>query len=102
VLVHTLARIVTGRRTKWLVVLSWIALLVVFAPLAGKVSSVTDNRTESFLPRDAESTQVLRLEEQRFRGGETVGGLVVYSRPGGLTAADRRRIAEDARRARFR
>jgi RND superfamily putative drug exporter len=89
VVVHALARIVAGRRTKWLVVVAWIALAAVFAPLAGKVSSVTDNRTERFLPAGAESTQVLRLEERRFPRGETVSGLVVYHRPEG----SRRRIA---------
>ena len=42
---------------------------------------------------------MLRLQEERFRGGDTVSGLVVYERPGGLTPADRRRIVRDARRA---
>jgi RND superfamily putative drug exporter len=96
---RTLARMVAGRRSKWLVVLAWVVLLLVFAPLGAKLADVTDNRTESFLPPNAESTQVLRLQEQRFAGGQTLSGLVVYERPGGLTAADRRRIAQDARRA---
>jgi RND superfamily putative drug exporter len=96
---RALARIVTGRRTKWLVVLGWVVLVVALGPLGSKLKNVTDNRTESFLPKDAESTEVLRLEEQRFPGGATVGGLIVYQRPGGLTAADRRRIALDAQRA---
>jgi RND superfamily putative drug exporter len=96
---RALGRIVTGRRSKWLVVLGWLALLAIFAPLGAKLSNVTDNRTESFLPAGAESTEVLRLEERRFPGGESVTGLVVYSRPGGLTPQDRRAIAQDARRA---
>jgi RND superfamily putative drug exporter len=95
---RALARIVTGRRTKWLVVLAWIVLAVVFAPLGAKLGDVTDNRTETFLPPEAESTEVLRLEESRFPGGETVSGLIVYRRPGGLTAADRARITRDAQR----
>ena len=94
-----LARIVTGRRSKWLVVLGWLVLLAIFAPLGAKLSNVTDNRTESFLPASAESTEVLRLEARRFPGGESASGLVVYSRPGGLTPRDRRAIAEDIRRA---
>jgi len=77
---RALARIVAGRRTKWLVVLACVVLAVVFAPLGAKLGDVTDNRTETFLPPEAESTEVLRLEEQRFPGGETVGGLVVYRR----------------------
>jgi RND superfamily putative drug exporter len=95
----TLARIVTGRRSKWLVVLLWVVLLVPFMSLGSKLSDVTDNRTESFLPPNAESTAALRVQEQRFAGGETVGGLVVYHRAGGLEPADRDRIAADARAA---
>ncbi|HEX4690957.1 MAG TPA: MMPL family transporter [Solirubrobacteraceae bacterium] len=92
------AAIVAGRRTKWLVVLAWVVLLIIFAPLGGKLKDVTDNRTESFLPKSAESTQVLRIMQREF-GGQTVSGLVVYTRPGGLTPADRARIIADAARA---
>src|SRR4051794_9878518 len=91
-----LARIVTGRRTKWLVLLAWVILLVALAPVGQKLSQVTDNRTESFLPPNAESTAALRVQEARFPGGETVSGLVVYRRAGGLTPADRDTIAADA------
>jgi RND superfamily putative drug exporter len=94
-----LARIVTGRRSKWLVVLAWLLLTVPFGALGGQLADVTDNRTESFLPSEAESTEALRLQEQRFPGGETVGGLIVYRRAGGLTGADRAEIAADAERA---
>jgi uncharacterized membrane protein YdfJ with MMPL/SSD domain len=44
------------------------------------------------------STQVLRIMQREF-GGQTVSGLVVYTRPGGLTPADRARIIADAARA---
>jgi RND superfamily putative drug exporter len=96
--VRLLARIVAGRRTKWLVLLVWLVLLLVFAPLGSKLADVTDNRTESFLPKNAESTQVLRITQRQF-GGQTVSALVVYKRPAGLTAADKARIAADAARA---
>jgi RND superfamily putative drug exporter len=95
----TLARIVTGRRSKWLVLLAWIVLLIPFAGLGQNLSDVTDNRTESFLPPNAESTAALRVQEERFAGGETVGGLVVYRRPGGLQPADLDRIKSDAQAA---
>jgi putative drug exporter of the RND superfamily len=94
-----LARIVTGRRSKWLVVLIWVVLIVPFGLLGFELTGVTDNRTESFLPADAESTEALRVQEQRFPGGETVTGLIVYRRPGGLTDADRAAIAAGAERA---
>jgi RND superfamily putative drug exporter len=94
-----LARIVTGRRSKWLVVAVWVVLTVPFGALGGKLADATDNRTESFLPADAESTQALRVQEQRFPGGETVTGLIVYRRAGGLTDADQAEIRADAERA---
>jgi RND superfamily putative drug exporter len=94
-----LARIVTGRRSQWLVVLVWVALTLPFSALGTQLADVTDNRTESFLPSDAESTEALRLQEQRFPGGEAVTGLIVYRRTGGLTDADQAEIAADAERA---
>ena len=94
----TLASFVSGRRTKWLVILFWIAGLAVLAPLAAKVGDVTRDETASFLPSEAESTKVQRLLKDRFQGGETSLGLIVYRRAGGLTGADKARIAEDARK----
>jgi putative drug exporter of the RND superfamily len=94
-----LARTVTGRVAKWLVVLVWLVLLVPLGALGQKLGDVTDNRTESFLPPGAESTAVLRIVEGEFPGGETVGGLVVYRRAGGLKPADQDRIAADAKAA---
>jgi MMPL family len=94
-----LARIVTGRRSKWLVVLVWLVLILPFGALGGKLADATDNRTESFLPAEAESTEALLLQEQRFPGGESVSGLIVYRRAGGLTDTDRAEIESDAGRA---
>jgi RND superfamily putative drug exporter len=90
-----LASLATGRRSKWLVVAIWIVLLVPLAGLGRKLSGVTDNRTETFLPANAESTAALRLQEARFAGGETVAGLVVYRRASGLRSADLERMQAD-------
>ena len=57
----TLARIVTGRRSKWLVVLVWLALIVPFGVLGSKLGDVTDNRTESALPSEADVVSALDL-----------------------------------------
>jgi RND superfamily putative drug exporter len=93
-----LANFVTGRRTKWLVPLLWIAAVAVFGPLGGKLSGELDDSFESFLPDDSQSTEVAQLQRERFEAGQTAGGLIVYRREGGLNAADRRKIADDARR----
>ena len=90
---RTLAEIVAGRRTKWLVLATWVLLLVALPPLGSKLAEETVDDTESFLPASAESTEVVRLLDQRFESGQSSNGLIVYERRGGLTAADRARAA---------
>ena len=92
-----LAAFVCGRRTKWVVIALWIVAVFALSPLAAKVSDVTRDETASFLPKDADSTKVQALLKDRFPGGETSIGLIVYKRPGGLTAGDKARIARDAK-----
>ena len=94
-----LARFVTGRRTKYVIVGLWILLAFAMAPLAGKIADVTDDSFSSQLPKDAESTEVINLQQDRFAGGETTTGLIIYEREGGLQPADRAKIAADARAA---
>src|SRR3712207_2684963 len=94
-----LARVVAGRRSKWAVVLAWIVLVALSAPLGQKVADVTDDRQQSFLPQEAESTKVLELQNERLPAAQTASGLIVSKRDGGLTAADRRTIADQAAEA---
>ncbi|MGW6059129.1 MMPL family transporter [Streptomyces sp. NPDC055189] len=89
------AWLVCGRRTKWLVVLFWLVVIVVAAPLAQKLTDAQDNQASSWLPGSAESTQVLDISEE-FRP-EQIPAIVVYAREGGLTPADRVQIAKDTR-----
>ena len=93
------ARFVTGRRTKWIVVAAWVVLAGALGSIGAKLADVTDDRTESFLPADAESTEALRTVNEEFPGGQTRSGLIVYKRDGGLTARDRAKIAADAKAA---
>ena len=83
-------------RAKWLVALAWIALIFgAFAfNLPGKFTDAEQNESTSFLPEDAESTRALAATE-KLTQGEQAPMVVVYRREGGLTAADRRTIAED-------
>jgi RND superfamily putative drug exporter len=91
------ASFVTGRRTKWVVIGLWIVGVIALSPLAAKLGDATRDETASFLPAEAESTAVQELLKERFPGGETTIGLIVYRRPGGLTEADRAKIQRDAR-----
>ncbi|MEU8342093.1 MMPL family transporter [Spirillospora sp. NPDC048832] len=91
---HRLAGLIAGRRTKWVVLALWIALLVGLGPLAGKLGDVEENDAAAWLPAGAESTQVVELEEQ-FRKDETMLAVIVYERSGGITPADRAKAAAD-------
>src|SRR3954454_2036847 len=93
-----LARLASGRRSKWFVVLAWLILAFVFAPLGAKLGDVTDHRTQASRPKNAQSTDVLDIEQSQFKDGQTSNGLIVYQRQGGLTAQDKAKIAADARR----
>ena len=88
-----------GRRSKWVVFLIWlVAIFLSFGTnLPGKFSDAEDNESTSFLPGDAESTEVLSKAE-RLQGGELAPAVFVYRRAGGLTDADREKISEDAGR----
>ena len=86
-------RFVCGRRSKWLIVILWLVVLVVAAPLGMKLNDAQDNDAQSWLPGSAESTQVLDVSNE-FRP-EQIPAVVVYARAGGLTAQDRQQIAQD-------
>jgi RND superfamily putative drug exporter len=91
------ASFVSGRRTKWVVLGVWIVVFAVMMPLGAKLSDETKDDTTSFLPASAESTDVVKILDEDFPGGETTQGLIVYQRDGGLTAADRKTIAQQAK-----
>lgn len=78
--------VVCGRRSKWLVLVLWLLVLVFVAPLGMKLSDAQDNDAQSWLPGSAESTQVLDISEE-FRP-EQIPAVVVYARADGLTAQD--------------
>ena len=86
------ARIVSGRRSKFVVLAAWIVALVALGPLIGQFESKQRNEPSSFLPEDAESVRALELSDQ-FPSAEGVAAIAIFSRAGGLTDADREAIA---------
>ena len=92
-----LARLPGNRIGKWAVVVLWVGALAALVPLAGKLPSAENNEPASWLPGDAESTQVLEIGE-RFRSSDELPAIVVYQRSTGLTAADLAAIGEQAGR----
>jgi putative drug exporter of the RND superfamily len=93
---RSISRFSTGRRSKWVVVAIWVVLGIALSSLQPRLQEATTNENEAFLPESAESTDVNSLIEESFPDGREVDAVVAYHRPGGLTAADRERIAADA------
>ena len=56
---RSLANIVTGKRSKFVVLALWIVAVVVMMPLGGKLADETEDDTASFLPESSESTKVV-------------------------------------------
>ncbi|GAA4462342.1 MMPL family transporter [Phytohabitans houttuyneae] len=89
------AGLLTGRRTKYLIIVFWLVVVAIAGPLAGKLSSVQDDQVKSWLPGSAESTQVLD-KQAAFSSPDMLPAVVVYERPSGLTDADKAKVAADA------
>ncbi|TDU05190.1 RND superfamily putative drug exporter [Streptomyces sp. 846.5] len=94
-LARRLAALPCGRRSKWVVLAAWIILLLVLAPLAGKLTGAEDNQASSWLPGSAESTKVLNLEG-RFTSTQSAPAVVLYVRDSGITTADKAKATADA------
>ena len=92
---RTLAAFPGGRRAKWVVLAVWVILLLVLGPLAGKINSVQKNDVSAWLPKDAESTQVV-TEAKRFWPTDTTPTVAIYERPAGITSADLAKARADA------
>jgi len=93
---RALLRVPGGRRTKWLVVVFWLVVVAAAGPLAGKLTGAEKNDASAWLPAKAESTKVVDLQA-RIESPNIFPAVVVYSRPSGVTAADRAKAAADAR-----
>jgi RND superfamily putative drug exporter len=88
-----LVLLVRTRRRAWLTVLS--ALLAVGALFALLPSGGESGFPQSGLPDSAESAEAAALLEE-FPSADTTAGVLLWSRPGGLTDEDRSAIAERA------
>jgi len=91
-----IAALPCGRRTKWVVVVFWVLVIVLTGSLAGKLQGAEKNDASSYLPASAESTQELNAQA-RFTSKNLNPAVVVYQRTSGITAADFRKAQADAR-----
>jgi RND superfamily putative drug exporter len=99
-MIRVLANVVSGRRSKWVVIAVWVAILAVLAPQGMTLSKVTTDETATAdsLPSDSQSAQVASTLRKRFPDGDPLLALAVYRRAGGLSAADKAKLAADAAR----
>ncbi|CCH87870.1 Multidrug efflux transporter AcrB [Modestobacter italicus] len=86
---------VSHPRLKWVILVFWLVVAALSAPLAGGLTDEQENDIAAWLPADAESTQALQLQTELGADPDLIPAVVVYERTGGLTAADDAAIAED-------
>ncbi|MGW9210829.1 MMPL family transporter [Embleya sp. NPDC055664] len=88
------ARLVCGRRAKWIILVLWIVVLVAAASAASKLTDAEKNDASAWLPGNAESTRV--VDESKAFLPQNVTAVVVFARDSGLTPTDDATIAADA------
>ncbi|MGC8922412.1 MMPL family transporter [Streptomyces sp. PG2] len=72
-----------------LIVLVWLCLGGILGPFAGRLGEVATNDQAAFLPRSAESTEVIE-EQKAFKQRESLPVIVVWTAEDGGTVASRR------------
>src|SRR4051812_46960004 len=82
-----------GHLGKFIVLAVFVLLYLGLASQSGKFEGVQKNESSSWLPGDAESLKALEAI-QKLPGGELAPAVIVFERPGGLTDADKQRIAQ--------
>jgi putative drug exporter of the RND superfamily len=90
-----LAGALTGRVTKWVVLVVWLLIAAGAGMFASKLADVQNNEASSWLPESAESTRAFEKLEP-FQDPNAIPTVVVYEREGGLTEDDLAAIEEQA------
>ncbi len=86
----------TGKITKWVVLVAVIILTGILSGLGGKLADVKDNEQSSWVPASADSTKVADELSEDVNPND-IPTLVVYHRSSGLTDADFAAMAEHAK-----
>jgi RND superfamily putative drug exporter len=85
----------TGRVTKWFVLVFWIIAVGVLGGFGAKLTEVQNNEASSWLPGNAESTRALEKMEP-FQDPNAIPTTVVYEKEAGFTPADLAAMKEQA------
>src|SRR6476620_3919545 len=87
----------TGRVTKWIVLVAWLIIVVVASGFAAKLTDVQNNEASSWLPASAEATRALDKLDA-FQDPNALHTTVVYeSDSGPLSKADLAQIEAQAK-----
>lgn len=89
VLLNWVARTVSSRAARWLLLAVWMVLVAVTGSVGSKLNSVENNQAQTWLPGGAQSLQALNLADEHFGSADASDAVIVYTRSGGLTAADK-------------
>ena len=81
-----------GGRTKWIVIAAWVIAAIISIPFQSKLQVLAFDESDAFKDRNAESTQVDALINERFEGGDETTAVVLY------TQADQPRMEQDLRK----
>ena len=79
-------RLLTGRRTKCLVLVFWLVVVALAGPLAGKLTGAEKNDAAVLAARQRRVDQGAADCQQAFQSPNAFPAVVVYERPSGLTA----------------
>jgi RND superfamily putative drug exporter len=76
-----LARLASGRRSRWAVIGAWVALAAALAPFQAELAEHAADESETFLARGSDSAEAERLLSERFEAGDEVATTIVYRLP---------------------
>ncbi len=83
----------TGRRTRWVILLLWVMLAAVLSVVWPSAAQM-ENPNPPSLPASASSVAAGRLQQQAFGAAHTMPGLLVFYQRTGITSANRQAIAQ--------
>ncbi|SFN87118.1 putative drug exporter of the RND superfamily [Geodermatophilus obscurus] len=86
---------VSHPRLKWVVLVVWLVLAGVSAPLAGGLTDQQENDVAAWLPSDAESTRALERQVDLGSDPDLIPAVVLYERTDGLTPEDQAAVQQD-------
>jgi putative drug exporter of the RND superfamily len=90
-----MGRVMSLRSLRWVALAAWLLVAVAASPLAARLPEVATDDQVSWLPRSAEATLAFQRAAEAFPGSDAMTAVVVYARPGGLTAADHAKVDGD-------